>query len=128
MKYPRSKIIPGRREFLKSAALLGLGGMVGTSISPAEGETPAGLNSDSNQRIYWVNVLTKIATPVLANLATHQLKETMPIEAANPKDRGRYTHLEAFGRLLSGIAPWLAVQNPGDLEMASQKKFIGLAQ
>lgn len=31
----------------------------------------------------------------------------MPVEAFNPKDRARFTHLEGFGRLLAGLAPWL---------------------
>jgi hypothetical protein len=124
MKNPRSRIIPGRREFLKSAALLGLGGIFGTMISPVEGETVTDLNSESNRRIYWVNVLQKIATPVLKNLAQRQLKSTMPVEAANPKDRAQYTHLEAFGRLLAGIAPWLAAQKLDASETGHQQQFI----
>ena len=57
--------------------------------------------------MYWLSVLERLATPVLGNLAQRRLKKVMPIEAANPADRARYTQLEAFGRLLAGIAPWL---------------------
>lgn len=117
-----------RREFLKSAAVLGLGGMVGTTMSSAEGQTVTNLNGDADSRVYWVNVLKKIATPVLKNLAQRQLKITMPVEAANPRDRAQYTHLEAFGRTLAGIAPWLAAQQLNESEKADQEQFITLAQ
>ena len=35
----------------------------------------------------------------------------MPIEAKLP-DRDKYSHLEAFGRLLCGMAPWLETALP----------------
>jgi len=45
---------------------------------------------------------------VLSALASRRLKATMPVEAQpRVKDRDRYTHLEAVGRLLAGLAPWL---------------------
>ena len=31
----------------------------------------------------------------------------MPVEQAADADRRNVTHLEAFGRLLAGIAPWI---------------------
>lgn len=116
-----------RREFLKSATVLGLGGMVATPLSRVEGQQIADLNNNASQRVYWVNVLKKIATPVLKNLAQRQLKNTMPIEAGNPKDRAQYTHLEAFGRLLAGIAPWLAAQKLDQSEATDQQQFIAWA-
>jgi hypothetical protein len=116
-----------RREFLKSATVLGLVGLVGSSASTAQGQIATGLNSNSGHRDYWVNVLKKITTPVLKNLAQRQLKSTMPVEASNPRDRAQYTHLEAFGRSLAGIAPWLAAQKLNESETADQKQFITLA-
>lgn len=54
-------------------------------------------------------MLRRVAEPVLANLAENQLKQRMPIEApANTvENRRQVTHLEALGRTLTGIAPWL---------------------
>jgi hypothetical protein len=124
MKNTQSKFMASRREFLKSATLLGFGGIAGTSIPSARGQPVAESNRNADQRDYWVNVLKKIATPVLKNLAQRQLKKTMPVEASNPKDRAQYTHLEAFGRLLAGIAPWLAARNLDESETADQQQFI----
>ena len=54
-------------------------------------------------------MLGKTARPVLAALSQRRLKMEMPVEAphGNAADRRQYTYLEAFGRLLCGIAPWL---------------------
>jgi hypothetical protein len=42
-------------------------------------------------------------------LSERKLKAEMPVETAhgNVADRRQYTYLEAMGRLLAGIAPWL---------------------
>lgn len=62
-----------------------------------------------NQREYWVRVVARVAHPVLHALRDHTLKATMPVEAphGNAAERKRFTYLEATGRLLAGIAPWL---------------------
>ena len=51
----------------------------------------------------------KVAEPVLTNLAAGTLKRNMPVECVtgNVAERRKVTHLEAIGRLLGGIAPWL---------------------
>src|SRR2546423_1795607 len=51
----------------------------------------------------------------------------MPVEAANP-NRRKYTHLEALGRLLAGIAPWLAAGGLNESETKQQQKFVSWAQ
>lgn len=58
-------------------------------------------------RQYWVEMLYRISHPVLDALANGRLRATMPVEVANPQDRRHVTHLEAFGRTLAGLAPWL---------------------
>src|SRR5690625_2629843 len=62
--------------------------------------------TNNQDRTYWIETMIKIAHPVLTALAKEQLKQSMPVESSS-KGREKYTHLEAFGRLLSGIAPWL---------------------
>lgn len=59
-----------------------------------------------NSREYWVSVLIKIADPVLKNLSKGQLRAKMPVDCKEEK-RKEVAHLEAFGRTLAGIAPWL---------------------
>ena len=66
------------------------------------------ITSGTQDRARWVSLLRRIATPVLTAAAERRLRATMPVEAHNPADRARYTHLEAVGRLLAGLAPWLA--------------------
>jgi hypothetical protein len=55
----------------------------------------------------WGAYGTKLAEPVLRNLANGTLRARMPVEQAANADRRAVTHLEAFGRLLAGIAPWI---------------------
>jgi hypothetical protein len=84
-------------------------------------------SSKTDDRGYWFAVLERIATPVLQNLARRTLRKSMPVEATDPPDREKYTHLEAFGRLLSGIAPWLAATGMNESERKRQAEFIQLA-
>lgn len=67
-----------------------------------------------NHRQYWVNLASKLAAPVLATASKGHLRELMPIETAggaSREDRAQYTHLEALGRLLCGLAPWLELES-----------------
>jgi hypothetical protein len=50
----------------------------------------------------------------------------MPVEAANPADRAKYTHLEALGRLLAGIAPWLGATGLDQSEGTRQRHLLDL--
>lgn len=66
-------------------------------------------------REIWAATLYKIAHPVLSNLASGTLHDNMPIEQRGPShpeyggygDRTKYAYLEALGRTICGIAPWL---------------------
>lgn len=53
----------------------------------------------------WWGYGTRLAEPVLRNLAAGTLRARMPVEQAANIDRRGVTHLEAFGRLLAGVAP-----------------------
>jgi len=62
-------------------------------------------------RAYTLGVLTRLADPVLNALSQGQLRAQMPVEVAPDStyshERPRFTHLEAIGRLLAGMSPWL---------------------
>ncbi|MBE7680551.1 DUF2264 domain-containing protein [Paenibacillus sp. P13VS] len=60
----------------------------------------------SVDRKYWVDTLVRIAHPVLDALAESRLVIDMPVESKGG-DRNDYAYLEALGRTLAGIAPWL---------------------
>ena len=121
-----------RREFFKSAAVLGALGATGLPLRAAENKTasvaatPSG--ASGSDRDFWISVLEKIARPVLENLARRELKLKMPVEEQPGARRKDATHLEAFGRLLYGVAPWLAVENLSDGEKKLQMEFIKLTQ
>lgn len=136
-----------RREFLKSAALLGIAGATGGMPAEAAAQTyktaprpligtmhradavgPGDATGTVSDRAYWLDVLQRIARPVLENLSQRQLKRVMPVEARNPADRRKYTHLEAFGRLCAGIAPWLAASGLDESETQLQKRISALAR
>ena len=81
------------------------------------------------ERAFLVDKLIKICDPVLTNLANDKLKENMPVEKAdNPYgNREDVVHLEAVGRTLAGIAPWLELGPDNTEEGKLRKKYIDLA-
>ena len=115
-----------RRDFFKSTAALAVLGAAGLPLAVAENKAAATV--PRNDRRYWVCVLEKISRPVFENLSRRELKKRMPVEEQHGARRAPFTHLEAFGRLLCGIAPWLAVENLSGDELALQQEFIKLAQ
>jgi hypothetical protein len=117
-----------RRGFLKSVTALGVAGLAGAPAVKSVAQTLSAVSDKTDDRGYWLAVTEKIATPVLENLSRHELKKRMPVEAANPADRARFAHLEAFGRLLAGIAPWLAVQGLDESETKRRQKIIEWSQ
>lgn len=77
-----------------------------------------------NDREYWVKTMDRIADPVLTALANQQLKQLMPVEGLD--DRKKYSHLEAFARLISGMAPWIENGPMEGEEGALRKKYVEL--
>src|SRR3990170_6486063 len=62
-------------------------------------------------REYWSNLLYKIVYPVVHNLAEETLQKKMSLELAPGYylQAKKVTYLEAVGRTVAGIAPWLAL-------------------
>ena len=83
-------------------------------------------NADRN---VWVNYLDKIARPVLYNLSNGTLKANMPIECVTGDPDGKMycTHLEALGRVIVGIAPWLELGPDDTPEGQLRSEFIDLS-
>jgi len=84
-------------------------------------------NDGAAQRAYLIKVLTKIADPVLVSLSKNELRKTMPIESFNNYDRTGSAYLEAFGRLMAGLAPWLELGPDNTHEGKLRKKYIDLS-
>ena len=60
----------------------------------------------ADDRAYSVQVLTRVAGPVLSAAAEGRLKARLPVHDWE-RDRASFAPLEALGRTLAGIAPWL---------------------
>jgi len=79
-------------------------------------------------RQYWLRLMDKIARPVLSALAEDKLRDVLPIESKSPReDRAQYTYLEAFGRTLTGIAPWLELEDVTGEEAALHAEYRRMA-
>lgn len=107
-----------RREFFKTAAAAGVLGTLALPLCGAPSVPVTQLPGDD--RAYWVGVLNRIATPVLETLARRELKKSMPVEARPGAHREGVTHLEALGRLLAGLAPWLGAAGLAGDELVRQ--------
>jgi hypothetical protein len=111
-----------RREFLSSAGSSGA-----VALGRLGGLTPA-VQPRADDRAYWVTVLRRLSDPVLNNLAAGTLKARMPVEqAAGATRRSAVTHLEAAGRLLAGIAPWLELADDRTPEGSLRRQYADLA-
>jgi hypothetical protein len=112
---------PSRRAFLRG--VLAAGGAVGLGagrrLLAADGVPPPAVPADTvpgGDRAFWLRTLDRVSRPVLTRLAADQLRACMPVEApAGGADARRpFSHLEAFGRTVAGLAPWLeAFGGPG---------------
>lgn len=58
-------------------------------------------------RQLWVEYLLKVSGPVISNTAAGTLKENMPYTGHADLDTRKFSYLEAFGRTLCGLAPWI---------------------
>ncbi|WP_114791460.1 DUF2264 domain-containing protein [Niabella yanshanensis] len=120
-----------RRNFLRLSSLLGLAGSIPFSRSvAAEKENASSLAAPANDRAYWVSLLDKIATPVLLNMSKGELRKNMPVEYSATWDgrNKQVAYMEAFGRLIGGIAPFLALPVDGTAEGKVRARLLKQTQ
>lgn len=81
----------------------------------------------ADDRKVWLAYLDKLARPILSNLADDKLKEKMPVVLSvrvdNKEQRSKSAYLEAFGRILSGISPWLNLEGGSKEEVALRNQY-----
>jgi len=111
-----------RREFLTTTAAI-----PALTVSSSQART-TGQNAGALDREAWVAVMRRLADPVLRNLAAGTLKARMPVEHAADADRRGVTHLEAIGRLLAGIAPWIELPADATPEGRTRAEYAALAR
>jgi len=80
-----------------------------------------------SDRKLWLNYMDKVARPVMSTLAADQLREKMPMLLSdridNKESRTKAGYLEAFGRTLSGIAPWLQLEGGDEAEVKLRDQY-----
>lgn len=110
-----------RREFLAAAgAAPAVGAMRTGPAGPAA--------QDRDDRAVWVAAARRVADPVLRHLAAGTLKARMPVEQAAGANRAEATHLEAIGRLVAGIAPWIELADDGSAEGRLRAEYAELTR
>lgn len=116
-----------RRKFIKAASVAAVASSLPMMQSLA-GTTPgkkAKKEPELSDREYLANLAYKIAAPVLSNMAKGELALKMEVELSptwDGRDK-RVTYMECFGRLMSGIAPWLALPDDDTKEGAMRKEL-----
>ncbi|MDL2241827.1 DUF2264 domain-containing protein [Bacteroidales bacterium OttesenSCG-928-L03] len=79
----------------------------------------------TDDRTYWTNLLYSIAEPVLSNMSRGELSKNMQLELSptwDGRDK-RVAYMEAFGRLMSGLAPWLSLPDDDTAEGKQRKQL-----
>lgn len=126
MKSAGCGIRTSRRSFLRGAAT---GSVLMAMPAPyASGQSPV---PDTRER--WLDWVERVSEPVLTALADRTLRKSMPVEAVkgHEAERAIGTQLEALGRLLMGLAPWLELEpsaGESTRETALRARYRGMAR
>ncbi|WP_159627696.1 DUF2264 domain-containing protein [Massilia puerhi] len=102
-----------RRDFIGS--LVAGASVAGWSTSSAAAAPSAAAGND---RAWMAGLLQKMADPVLSNMARGELRKNFALEVSPTWDKRdtRVAYLECFGRLIAGMAPWLALPDDATSE------------
>ena len=79
-----------------------------------------------SDREYWCEQAYKMAQPVLENMAKGELQKNMQTEFSPSFDNRnrKVVYMETFGRLMAGIAPWLALPDSVFGSSAAEQKEL----
>lgn len=118
------RAIPGQVVDVNSQANFGVGAFLLAAceyVRYLESRAPQA----NNDRAYWVDLAYKMAAPVLSNMAEGKLQANMQVEVSpsfDSRDK-RVTYMEAFGRLMAGVAPWLSLPDDNTEEGKMRKQL-----
>ena len=118
------RAIPGQVVDVNSQANFGVGAFLLAACEYVRYLESRDLQT-ANDRAYWVNLAYKMAAPVLSNMAEGKLQANMQIEVSPSFDNRdkRVTYMEAFGRLMAGVAPWLSLPDDNTEEGKMRKQL-----
>lgn len=117
-----------RRFFIKAIPMAGVAGTIGTDkglLKAMAAEKPA-----PDDRAYNVDLLIRICRPVISRLSEGKLTASMPTEVAPDyaKPVTKVTYLEAFGRTLAGLAPWLELGPDNTMEGSKRTAMLTMTR
>ena len=85
----------------------------------------ASVPQHNDDRRYWADLAYRIAAPVLSHMSKGELSKNMQLELSptwDGRDK-RVSYMEAFGRLMDGIAPWLALPDDDSAEGLQRRQL-----
>lgn len=115
------KAIPGQIVDANSTANFGVGAFLLAACEYVRYlEAPK-----SGDRAYWCDLLYRLAEPVLKPMSEGRLQATMQVEVSLTWDgrNEKVIYMEAFGRLMAGLAPWLSLPDDATDEGAKRKQL-----
>lgn len=115
-----------RRDMLRTLAV---GSSMPAMLAAAPAQSAQSGARAGDARAYQLDLLQRMAEPVLAPMSQGLLKQKFVLELSPTWD-GRdpsVAYLECFGRLIAGIAPWLALPADGSPEGRLRARMQQLA-
>ncbi|MEJ2902743.1 DUF2264 domain-containing protein [Pedobacter panaciterrae] len=98
--------------------------LLATSVCFAQKKVKKQMVSD---RAFWLQQMDKMVRPVLYDLSNDSLRIKMPQVTSNTTDnkaqRIQVQYLEVLGRVLSGIAPWLQLEDGDAAEKDLRQQY-----
>lgn len=113
-----------RRNFIGLSTLTAATGLFPSAAAIAGGSIHH-KDDKVTDRDYWADTLYKIASPILSNMSKGQLRKNMPVEYSpiwDHRDKS-VAYMEAFGRLIAGLAPWLVLPDDKTREGGQRKEL-----
>ena len=113
-----------RRSLFKLFSAGGLLAMLPSTMRAA-GSAVSYADTGAKDRAYWVFLLSEIASPILSRISVQRFRAEMPMEVSPSFDSrdSAVGYLEAFARLLAGMAPWLALPDDNSAEGQLRKQL-----
>lgn len=90
--------------------------ILAVAISPVSAKKKAAVKQTDRQ--YWCQLAYRMSQPVLENMAKGELQKNMQTEFSPSFDNRnrKVLFMECFGRLMAGIAPWVALPDDDTAE------------
>ncbi|MGE8241831.1 MAG: DUF2264 domain-containing protein, partial [Sphingobacterium sp.] len=114
-----------RRNWIQAVTLTTAGALMNSPLLGRSQPIGSAAEPSTDDRAYWVSILTKMASPILDRISKERFRAEMPIVKSETYDYidPSVGYLEAFGRLLAGMAPWLNLPDDKTAEGKLRTKF-----